>query len=364
MQKTLMVGLNEKDMNAVVRTYNLNDFYYPTLFPLKETTTLSWKMLEGQSGLRIAADLVARGASIPRKTREAISRIQGDIPKIAISREKHEDELTEYDIMIAMASNNPDLKAIVEFWAEDTKYCWDGVAAKLEWMALQQISLGKIKVDNTNNSSVITEFDVDYSLNATTQKGGVNTVWTGTTGKPFSKDFPTVVSNFRKNGIYLKYAFMNMDTFVALASQDETIKMCASYIANLANATQIPSLAEVNSAMSRKPNLYGLQIIVIDQKITMELADGSRSTVNPFADNVVSFSESMVLGATYWKRPIDMNMQSVALKTMNGHTMIKKYSNEEPVQEVTMGIANAFPAWNLAGRSYLMQVNNTSWNIN
>ena len=107
MQKSLMVGLNEKDMEAVIRTYDLKDYYYPTLFPLKETNTLTWKMLEAQSGLKIAADLVSRGATISRKTREAISRIQGDIPKIAISREKNEDELTEYDIMVAMSSSNP-----------------------------------------------------------------------------------------------------------------------------------------------------------------------------------------------------------------------------------------------------------------
>lgn len=76
MQKSLMVGLNEKDMEAVIRTYDLKDYYYPTLFPLKETNTLTWKMLEAQSGLKIAADLVSRGATISRKTREAISRIQ------------------------------------------------------------------------------------------------------------------------------------------------------------------------------------------------------------------------------------------------------------------------------------------------
>ena len=71
MQKSLMVGLNEKDMQAVIYTYNLHDYYYPTLFPLKETNFLTWKMLEAQAGLKIAADLVSRGATIPRKTREA-----------------------------------------------------------------------------------------------------------------------------------------------------------------------------------------------------------------------------------------------------------------------------------------------------
>ena len=59
MQKTLMEGLNEKDMQAVIRTYDLKPYYYPTLFPLKETNLLTWKMLEAQAGLKIAADIVA-----------------------------------------------------------------------------------------------------------------------------------------------------------------------------------------------------------------------------------------------------------------------------------------------------------------
>ena len=55
---------------------------------------------------------------------------------------------------------------------------------------------------------------------------------------------------------------------------------------------------------------------------------------------------------------------SHALKVLHGHTLIKKYSEESPVREVTEGIANLFPAWNLAARSILMQTNSTSWNKN
>ena len=29
MQKSLMIGLNEKDMSAVIHTYDLKDYYYP-----------------------------------------------------------------------------------------------------------------------------------------------------------------------------------------------------------------------------------------------------------------------------------------------------------------------------------------------
>lgn len=47
-----------------------------------------------------------------------------------------------------MTSQNPDLRALVEAWAEDTNFCWTAVAARLEWMALQEISLGKITLTN------------------------------------------------------------------------------------------------------------------------------------------------------------------------------------------------------------------------
>ena len=71
-----MIGITEKDMQAVVNTYDLNPYYYPTLFPLKENYTMTWKALETQVGLKIAGDLVARGASINKKTREAIAYLR------------------------------------------------------------------------------------------------------------------------------------------------------------------------------------------------------------------------------------------------------------------------------------------------
>lgn len=361
MQRTLMQGLNERDMQAVVNTYDLKPYYYPTLFPLTETPFLTWKMLEGQAGLKIAADLVSRGATIPRKTREAISRIQGEIPKIAISRDKLEDELTEYDIMLAMASQNPDLRAIVEFWAEDTKYCWDGVAARAEWIALKQISLGKVVFTNANNHGVVTEYNVDYQIPAA-QKMGVDTSWATTaSAKPISKDFPAAIRAGKALGVNYKFAFMNVSTLEKMVATEEVVKHCSSYIQNAISLPYSPALEDVNAMLKRRVGFNGLQIILIDQDITIELPDGSRTTGNPFEDDVVLFSESKVLGKTHWKRPIDMNVKTKAIKAMNGHTMVQKYSNASPLKEVTEGIANLFPAWNLAGRSVLMQTNGKSW---
>lgn len=362
-----MKGLTEKDMQAVINTYDLKPYYYPTLFPFKENYTLTWKALETQVGLKIAADLVARGATVDKKTREAIARIQGDIPKIAVMRTKNEDELNEYDVMVAMTSQNPDLRRLVEAWAEDTNFCWTAVATRLEWMALQSISLGKLTLTNANNTSVLTEYDVDYLI-PEDQKVGFQTgsaSWaTSASARPITKDFKAVVKAAKKKGISLKYAFMSLDTFATFTETEEVQKICASFAANALGIAQTPSLEQVNTALRGLSYLRGLQIVVIDQDITIELGDGSRPfSGNPFTENVVMFSESKVLGNTHWKRPADLNVKgSVALKALNGHTLIKKFANEEPLEEVTMGIANAFPAWHTSARSWLMSTDANKWN--
>lgn len=359
-----MQGLNERDMQAVVNTYNLNDFYFPSLFPLKETYNLTWKTLQMTAGLHIAADLVARGASLDAKTREAIKRLEGDIPKIAIERKKDENELNEYDIMIAMTSGNPDLKALVDAWAEDTKFCWNGVAARIEWMTLYQMShAGVLKVTSENNAHVVNEYDADYGI-PSDQKVGTSIAWAtnADTAKPISVDLRNAVKNARAKHLNPKFCFMSQQTFNDMVMTKEAQKLCATYVANALDAAQIPDLAAVNSAFAKIPYLFGLQVVVIDQEVTVEFMDGSRSTGNPFADNVVLLTESKVLGTTFYKKPIDMKLQGTpAIKVMNGPTCIKKFANEDPVEEVTQGVANAFPAWSGSERTYHIDVKNATW---
>jgi hypothetical protein len=240
------------------------------------------------------------------------------------------------------------------------------VAARAEWIALKQISLGKVKFTNSNNAAIVTEYDVDYQI-PSNQKIGVDTSYaSGTAGKPFTKDFKAALQIGKSIGANYKFAFMSLDTFTTFSNQEEVYKRCASFVQNMANTQDAPNLETVNAYLLKQSQIFrGLQIVVIDQDITLELADGSRITENPFEENVILFSESKVLGNTYWKRPIDLKLEgSAAIKALNGHTLIKKYSEESPVKEVTEGIANLFPAWNLAGRSVLMQIDATSWNKN
>lgn len=365
MLKSLMEGLTEKDMKAVINTYALKDYYYPTLFPLEKNLSFTWKTLAAQTGLKIAADIVARGSSIDRKTREAITRIDGDIPKIAIARTMEEDELNEYYIKLNLAQGQSDLQSLVKLWADDMKFCWDGVAAKLEWMALSQISKGKLTITAADNMRVISEFNADYEI-PTAQKVGFqigSSSWaTASTAKPITVDLKYIVAAARALGFAPKRLYMNTTTFANFAQTDEVVKLCAGYAQNALSIAQTPDIATINATLLRTPYMYGIQLSLIDQDITIEGRDGTRTTANPFADNVILLTEEGALGRTYYVEPVDLRLQgSAALKVMNGHTLIKKYSEENPIKEITQGIANAFPAWNNSHRVMLMDTTHNTW---
>ena len=183
-------------------------------------------MLETQR-LKIAADIVSRGSPFHARHVKPFHASKVIFRRFQFPVRNWKTSLTEYDIMVAMASNNPDLTAIVEFWAEDTKIYWDGVAARAEWIALQQISLGRVKFTNSNNAAVVTEYDVDYQIPAA-QKIGVATSYTsGTDGKFFTKDVPTALKLGKKlYGATYKFAFMNVDTFAKVAERPEVYKRC------------------------------------------------------------------------------------------------------------------------------------------
>lgn len=359
-----MQGLNEKDMQAVVSTFQLNSFYYPTLMPLKENYTLDFKALSLRHGLHIAGDVVARGASIDKKQREALDKIYGDIPKIAIAREKDENELSYYFDMLKLAQGDSRQTELVKAWAEDTEFCFNGVASRVEWLALRGISTGRIKLTSDNNVGPVSEFDFDYDVT----KGGVSIPWSNSATATPIDDLKAVVKRYRSasEGIYLKFAWMNADTFDTFTSCAQVQKLCAGYMANIAGIITTPSLEDVNRMLKAQPALFGLQIRVLDQSVTIEKSNGERVTSNPFADHAVMFSESETLGETYWKRPIDLDVTTgnPAVMTMNRHTLIKKYAVNEPqLREVTQGIANVIPVWSDCTRAFLLDSHATNWNI-
>lgn len=357
MKATLIQGLNEKGMQAFLNKMTLNEFYFPTLFPFKFTPTLTWKALAGEQGVPVAADVIAFDSRAPRKTREVVERLTGDIPKIAIARDKSESDLNEYFQLLNYAQTVDGGNALLDWVFNDVEFCFKGVNARLEWLALQAISQGVVSLSKTNNAGIVTETAVDF-LVPTTHKSGVSVPWaTSATAAPITT-IKAIVKAAKAAGYPIKYILMNQDTFDDFLLCTQVIEFAATWLQLATSTTLEPNLEGVNAALTRA----GLpQIKVIDTYVNIEI-NGTRTSVNPFADNVAVFVPDLVLGNTFYA-PLaeDQVTDSVAIKARRGATLVKKYSTEEPLTECTVGMANAIPVLGVSQRMYLVDTKNATW---
>lgn len=360
MRKSIIQGLSEKDMKAVVDTYNLNDFYWPTLFPLQFTPTLTWKELTNKFAVPVMADVVSFNARSPRKTRRVVSRNQGDIPKIDIAYDKEESDINEYNNLLHYAGNDSAQKAILDWIYDDVEACWKGVNARIEWLALRAMSTGRIILNKKNNGDgVVTEEAVTFGIPAS-HKSGVTTVIRGNaaTAKPITL-IKKIVKDAKKEGIIISDAFLNQETFDDIVACAEAQKFCAGWVERATQTEIAPSLDSFNAAMSKNklPKFH-----IIESLVTVQV-NGKDTVCDPWEDGVICFAPSVEQGKTFHAPLADESVKdSPAVKTKREHVLIKKFSEEDPVVETTKGMANAFPAWGNAAKCYLVDTLATSWN--
>jgi hypothetical protein len=360
--ETLITGLSDAMVQSRINKIDVKPFYYNTLFPVRKINFFQWKTLTNQLGAKnVAADLAADNASVIRKRRPIFQVASGDIPLFTISRDLKRSEIKEYQIAAELAKGTPEAKELVDYWGNDVDFCFNGVQSKLEYVALALASnAGVIAFTNTNNAAVATENNLDYDVDPL-QKETVSVSF----ANPATADFIGTVAKAVKTGkdkfnSNIKYAYISLEEFYRIAVMDQVIKGCASF-ANLAlDNMATPDLATINSMLARTAWTNGVKLIVVDQTITHELADGSQVSGNPFIDHRMVFSESPILGSTQYSTLLNDN-DKVSLRATRGHTTVKKYGQTEPYSEVTLAEADALPVFDTAYKNIYVKTDATSW---
>ena len=358
MRKSLINGLSEKDMAAVATLYTLTQFYWPTLFPLKYTPSLKWEQLEGEFGAPVAGDVISWDSRSPRKRREVISALQGNINKIGVAREKTESEMNEFNMLNRLADDEAK-KALVKWIWEDQEFVYDGINARLEYLALRAASTSKVVLTTTNNEGIVTDANVDF-LVPDANKSGVAvsfTIANAATSKPITV-IKAIVKAAKAKGKRLNYIFTDQDTVEAILASEETLKIVAPWVMQATNLTSTPTLESLNSALS---GLKLPRIGIVESYINIEIK-GVRTQVNPWEPGVMLFSETPTLGQTYHAPLADEYVESTtSLKTKRNHVLIKRFAQEEPLIETTLAIANAFPVLANASGKWLVDTQAATW---
>ena len=346
MQQSLLTEVTKKNLDAYVQERVFTPMYWPKFFPLKTTLALSYETLIGSKGAPVAADVIAYDASAPEKTRKAIKKLTGDIPKLAMKKKMSEKDLIDYWTFKNLSGGNAQLNAILDLVYGDIDACVEGVNARMEWLALKAISQTYIALSKTTNGGgIVTLNNIDYGMPAA-NKNHASVVWnaTVTTTKPIT-DLRTAKAEARLQGVKFKYALMDDTDWGYFQASTETQNFVRPYTFNgTTRVNDVPDIDTVNRAL--KANDLPT-IIIIDQSITTE-AEGThtQTTANPWVTGHVALIPDLALG-NMLAGPImeELSPPKHVTQTKVGPVLISKFSDVDPVAEYTKGEASAFPSW-------------------
>lgn len=364
MNKPLM-DIDQPSLQAEVDSYVPGKgFAWRDLFPLRYTPKFDLKGIEGKDGIPISADRVAFNTKAPLKSRKTIGSWSGTLEKIAISREKDEIEINEYnDLKRIAAAADTDKAAkqyIVDMIYDDVEFCNNGMDARVELDAMRIASHGvktyTKEVDGENATEDIINFNVPAE-----NFSGTFVKWSDSANADGIGDIIKMVRAIKKAGKKAPaYAFMEQQAFDNLCAQEKTAKrlFTASALKNdMIFTAERVTLENINNYLSSK----GMpRIAVLDTWVNVQAKDGSETAVKPWAENVVVLSLTAQLGWT-WYKTVPQVPNTEALQAYGSFYKTTRYSEVNPMLEVTMAEAYVQPA--LINRSSMMFLNteNTEW---
>ncbi len=362
MERTLLKELTKANVEAYVnrqREAFLQNMFWQKFFPLKYTTQLTWESLSGSGGNPVMADVIEYNASAPLKTRRVISKTNGDIPKIAIKRQMDEKDYNDYITLKALA-NDSNKSALLDLVFNDVDFCYTGVMARTEFLAMQALSYGAISLTTANNNGIITEVACEFGI-PSANKTGVTTSWaTAASATPIA-DITTVQAAAKAAGYSLKYAIMDLATFRLMVATTEVKDQYAVYQRVSISRKTTPTLADLNDMLAAN---FLPTIMIVDSNVRFESNAHALTSIASWKTGYVTFVPDFLVGNVLHGPIAEENAPSVkdkAIMVKRDHVLISKWSELEPFAEFTKGQANAFPRFNDVNNIYIIKTDATTW---
>lgn len=356
MKTPIIQGFSQAGLESYLNKRQYNELYWPTLFPVKPVNTLDGKTIIGDQGSRVAAFVISYNAKAPEASRKVINTQYFDIPKIAIARRKSEKEILEHYIAKSLRGNN----AVLEDYFNDIDFCVDAANARMEWLALQAVSLTKFTLSTTNNPLGITnETAVDFGMPAANKKV-VAVVWStanAATMTPLA-DIKAVVKAGRDKGIKFAKILIHPDAFDLVVASTEFQTAAKSLIAGQSQLLGYIGLETANKVLN---SLAYPELVLIETSVGIENAKGVITYANPFDANHVVFVPQVNLGNMF-SGPIaeEIEKPENTWQAKKGNILVSMQKEWNPVAIVTKGESNSFPSWPTIDKCFNMYTANAS----
>ena len=358
MERSLIKEVNKKNMAARFTSKTIEPVVFPNFFGIKPVSYLKWETLTATRGVPVMADVIAYDATAPIKTREVVNKLSGDIPKIAIKRGMNESDWNEYQRLSSFVNGQADLKAVLDHVFADFDFCYNGVRARMEYLALQAASTGALTLSKTNNAGVVTESAIDFGV-PTANKTGVATDWSTSASATPIDDIETVYQTARNKGYRLNYVVMDYTDFNYLKKATDTINKIKAWVNTRGALTVTEAVINEYMAANMLP-----KIVVVNTSARFENEDNTRTVVNPWQSHRVLFAQDLQIGMIQ-HGPIaaenSPEVKKIATMARRDFSLVTKWATHEPFQEWTKAEANAFPVLNDPESLYYLDVEHTGW---
>ena len=363
MERSTLKELTKVNVEAYVNRQReewLKKLYWQSFFPLKYTTQLTWESLSGSGGNPVMADVIEYNSSAPLKTRRVVTKTSGDIPKIAIKRQMDEKDMNDYNILKALSQGDSNRNALLDLVFNDIDFCYSGVMARTEYLAMQALSYGAIELTTSNNNGIITETSCDFGIPAG-NKDGASVIWSNASGAYPMTDFKTIQETARAAGYPLGYAIMDRTTLAYMLAAESVQDAYSVYQGVSARARKTaPTFADLNNMLGAY--LYP-KIILVDSAVRFENNDHALTSVAPWKTGYVTFIADINVGNVLHGPIAEETAESVskkAIQVKRDHVLMSKWSELEPFGEFTKAQANAFPRFNDVNGIFILNSENAS----
>ena len=340
----------EADLQFVVNNNPLGDLQYRNYFPLKFNTTLDWASIEKNTDNKVAAEIVAIGSKSPRKSRDFVEKVKGEIPKIEVARDMTERDTIRLDNIRAISNryggkDSSAYKELLKSIYEDPIFCVNGINARLELLAKQAVSKGEY----TLMAGAKVKFGVGTENTAKDWFLPANAA----TFDPIA-DFRKVQEEAVKKGFRYAYAIMDRPTFFQMVKSTSVVKFTASFAQNALNVAQEPTLAQLNETL----RAHGLpEVIIWESYVSEEAKSGAKTTTSGWKLGNIHFTDNLQIGETYYTvtPSFDRKDETTTKVISDSFILVSTWAEQDPEMLSTKATAFATPVLNNVSRKLILK---------
>lgn len=293
----------------------------------------------------VMADVIAMDSSLPVKSRPAVARASGDIPKVGMELFLNEKQLTDLDTLIAQGGTQ---QQIVNVLFNDIPKVIGGVLERNERIFLEGLSTGVALVDTDNEGTGVR---IDYGY-AAANKRGVAVIWNtanAATSTPVT-DIQKLMDVANANGDTPVKVLMDMTALAGFTASAEAKGNFAFLGGISTSAANIPTLgqAQVQTLFRDK---WGIDLEIVNRTVKYQI-DKTITNLKPWADGRVVFVSNNNVGNLEYSRLAEQNhpVEGVNYQTADGYILVSKYRENRPsLREFTSSQARVVPVINADG---------------